>query len=66
MEDLDNIGRRYNTDGIEIIRKFIRIGLLIVAIDEDPNSKIIYEEENRQRELILFPSPATNQEDPAS
>lgn len=38
---------------VELIRKFVKLGLLVDAIEKDPDTTLIVEEKGQRRVLIL-------------
>jgi hypothetical protein len=57
-EDLYNEVRRqadeHGTTVVELIRKFIKLGLLAMDVQEDPKSALIIREGDTEREIILL------------
>lgn len=57
-EDLYNEVRRqadeHGTTVVELIRKFIKLGLLAMDVQEDPESALIIREGDTEREVILL------------
>lgn len=57
-EDLYNEVRRqadeHGTTVVELLRKFIKLGLLAMDVQEDPESALIIREGDTEREIILL------------
>ena len=45
---------RRNTTVVEMMRKFIRLGLIAAELDKDPGSALIIREGDHEREIMLI------------
>jgi len=54
FDEIKNISDSRGTTVVEIIRKFLKIGLLISEIQDNPNSAFIIREGDSEREVLIF------------
>lgn len=52
--ELQCLAKSEHTTVLDLIRRFIKLGLVAVHIEKDPDAKIVIHEGNRQRELVFF------------
>lgn len=52
--ELKDLSKKQGTSVAEILRKFIRLGLLATKYQDDPGSSILVEENGKQKILMLF------------
>ena len=52
--ELQNLAENEHTTVLEIIRRFIKLGLIAVDVQNDPKSKLVIHEGKRQRELAFI------------
>lgn len=52
--ELQNIAENEYTTVLEVIKKFIKIGLISVNIQNDPDSKLIIKQKDKERELSFI------------
>lgn len=53
FDELQAVADQEQTTVVDVIRKFIKLGLLVVQADKSPDSKIIIREGETERELIF-------------
>lgn len=53
-DELQCLAQSEHTTILDLIRRFIKLGLVATQIEKDPNAKIVIHEGNRQRELVFF------------
>ena len=52
--ELQVLAEREHTTILDLIRRSIKLGLLAIDIQNDPNAKIVIHEGGQQRELLFF------------
>lgn len=52
--ELDRIANKHNTTKLEVIRKFIKLGLVAENVESDPNSHLIIKDDKGERELMIM------------
>jgi hypothetical protein len=50
--NLQEVSERRHTSVLELLKKFIRLGLVVDSLDE--NASVILREGSREREILLF------------
>jgi len=53
-EAVKAVARDRNTSVLEVFKQFIRIGLMVVAIDKSPDKHLIIREGEQEREIIIL------------
>lgn len=53
FDELQGMADRENTTVVDVLRKFIKIGLLVDKVSNSDNSKLLIRENNVDREVIL-------------
>ena len=53
-ERVDAEAKRRNTTVVEMMRRFIRLGLIATELEKDPGSALIIREGDRDREIMLI------------
>jgi ATP-dependent Clp protease ATP-binding subunit ClpC len=53
-EELQQLADRQHTTVVEILRRFVKLGLLATKISESPGSALIIREGDREREILLL------------
>ncbi len=51
---IQQIADEEQTTVVEMLRRFIKLGLIAIDIARDPNSKLIIREGNRDQEILLL------------
>lgn len=54
FNEVQALADKRHTTVVEMLRKFIKLGLLATQIEETPDSALIIREGNREREIILL------------
>ena len=53
-DEVESLAERHGTTVVEILRRFVKLGLVATRIENDPNSKLIVREGGEDRELMLL------------
>jgi len=54
FDEIKRVADKQQTTVVEIIRKFMKLGLLAVQVEETPGSALLIRENNVEREIILL------------
>ena len=54
FNELHNLAERRHTTVVELLRKFIRLGLLVAKADESPDAVFLLREGDKERQLMLL------------
>jgi hypothetical protein len=54
FEEVRHEAEKRGTTSVELLRKFIRLGLMAVRVQEDPASALILREGDTERELLIL------------
>ncbi|MGI8549652.1 MAG: Clp protease N-terminal domain-containing protein [Dehalococcoidia bacterium] len=54
FEAVQQLADRQDTTVLEVLRRFIRLGLFMTKLQETPGSTLIIREEDRERQLVLI------------
>ncbi len=54
FDSIHELAEKEHTTVLEILRKFIRLGLIAADISKDSNSKLIIREGNAEREILML------------
>jgi hypothetical protein len=54
FDDLQSLAKSEHTTILDLIRRFIKLGLIAAKMEKDPNAKIFIHENDHQRELVFF------------
>ena len=54
FDDIKQVADKQGTTSVEVIRKFIRIGLLAEKIQDDPESALIIREGDTEKQIMIF------------
>ena len=54
FDEIKKIADKRQTTVVEIIRKFMKLGLLAVQVEETPGSALLIRENDVEREIILL------------
>lgn len=52
--ELREVANQEHTSVVELIRKFIKLGLIVLRIERDPDAKIIIHDSKGKRELQML------------
>lgn len=52
--EFDKAGALLNCTSLEVLQKFIKFGLIALNIEQDPNARLLIEDQNGQREITLI------------
>lgn len=52
--ELQSLAESEHTTVLDLIRRFIKLGLLVAQIEKDSGAKIVIHEGTRQREIVFF------------
>lgn len=53
-DELDLIAEKKQTNIADIIRSFIKLGMIVNKLEDDPNASFIIRENDKEREIILL------------
>lgn len=53
-EEIQKLAEEEQTTVVELLRKFIKLGLLAVNIEKNPNAELVIREGGREKQLILL------------
>lgn len=54
FNEVQRTAEEEHTSIIDLLRRFIKLGLLISKISKDPNSQLIIREGDKEREILFF------------
>ena len=54
FEEIQNAADKENTTVVEMLRKFIKIGLLALDAQEKPGSALVIREGDTERQILIF------------
>ena len=54
FDEIQRVADKQQTTVVEIIRKFMKLGLLAVQVEETPGSALLIREKGVEREIILL------------
>lgn len=52
--ELERVARKRHTSVVEILRRYIKLGLLVEQIDDRPGAELLIREGARERQLVLL------------
>ncbi len=52
--EVENLANRRHTTVVEMLRRFIRLGLIAAKVDETPGAALLIREGDKERQLLLF------------
>lgn len=52
--EVKKIAEERDTTVVDLFRRFIKLGLLALQVEDDPNASLIIEENGRQRVILLL------------
>jgi hypothetical protein len=52
--ELELAARRRNASMVDVLRRYIRLGLLVDQIDANPNAELLIREGDRERQIVLI------------
>ena len=53
-DDLENLADREHTSVLELVRRFIKLGLIAVKVQETPGAGLFIREGESERQLLLL------------
>jgi hypothetical protein len=53
-DEVEKAAQARNTTVVDLLRRFIKIGLLVINLDESPDSALIIREGNTERQVMLI------------
>lgn len=53
-DDLQRVAQERNTTVVELLRRFIKLGLFALEIEDEPGSALIIREGEKEREILMF------------
>lgn len=52
--ELERVAQKRHTSMVEILRRYIKLGLLVEQIDERPGAELLIREGARERQIVLL------------
>jgi hypothetical protein len=52
--EVQSLANKEHTTVIDLLRRFIKLGLLVTKLTQDENASLIIREGDKEREIILF------------
>lgn len=52
--ELEKVAHKRHTSVVEILRRYIKLGLLVEQIDERPGAELLIREGARERQIVLL------------
>lgn len=52
--ELEDAARKRNTSVVDMLRRYIRLGLLVEEIDANPHAELLIREGERERQIVLI------------
>ncbi len=52
--ELEKVARKRHTSVVEMLRRFIKLGLLVDQIDDRPEAELLIREGSRERQIVLI------------
>ncbi|MDI6695368.1 MAG: hypothetical protein QME21_10000 [Anaerolineales bacterium] len=52
--ELERVARKRHTSVVEVLRRYIKLGLLVEEIDARPGSELLIREGERERQIVLI------------
>jgi hypothetical protein len=52
--ELEKVAHKRHTSMVEILRRYIKLGLLVEQIDERPGAELLIREGARERQIVLL------------
>lgn len=53
-DEVEAIANREQVAVVTLLRKFIKLGLIAINLEDDPNSSLVIREDGTEREIILL------------
>ncbi len=54
FDKLQEVTDRQHTTVVELLRKFIKLGLIVIDLDEQPDAALIIREGDKEREVVFL------------
>jgi hypothetical protein len=52
--ELEKVAHKRHTSVVEMLRRFIKLGLLVDQIDDRPEAELVIREGSRERQIVLI------------
>jgi hypothetical protein len=52
--ELERMANKRHTSVVEVLRRYIKLGLLVEQIDERPGAELLIREGERERQIVLI------------
>lgn len=52
--ELERVARKRHTSVVEVLRRYIKLGLMVEEIDEKPDAALVIREGNNERQIVLI------------
>lgn len=54
FDELQEVADKRHTTVVELLRRFIKLGLIAIQIDETPDAALIIREGDKEREILIL------------
>jgi len=54
FDELQQVADKRHTTVVEVLRKFIKLGLMAVQIDENPSAALLIREGKTERQIVIL------------
>jgi hypothetical protein len=54
FQEVEQIANQHNTTVVDVLRKFIKLGLVVAKLEDAPNASLIIREEGKEKEILLL------------
>ena len=54
FREVEQLAQRQNSTVVEVLRRFVKLGLYVTAIQESPGGAILVREDGREREIVIL------------
>lgn len=54
FEEVQTLANEQNTSVLELLKRFIKIGLLVAKLSQSPNTAVIIREGDKEREVLFM------------
>jgi hypothetical protein len=51
---VERLAQRQNTTVVEVLRRFVKLGLYVTAVQESPDGAVLVRQDGREREIVLL------------
>jgi ATP-dependent Clp protease ATP-binding subunit ClpA len=54
FREVERLAQRQNTTVVEVLRRFVKLGLYVTAVQESPDGAVLVRQDGREREIVLL------------